>query len=153
MKAAVPRADNHRIPETIPLEQADNKLGEEHSAYKFGILEKEIHKLIDKNVRNMHNMQHSDQTVGSASLRLDSKMPRTMDGRFFGLKYTGIHIDDEVTESMKDSFTKLLPENAVGQNNGILKPDYLRDLYLKLGLDKSAPSLYSMALWMCEINT
>ena len=66
----------------------------------------------------------------SVSLRADSSMPKTMDGRFFGLKYSAIQITEEDTERMKESFVKFLPENAPGDNHDLLDPKYLREKYL-----------------------
>ena len=39
-------------------------------------------------------------------------MPKVMDGNYFGTSFSGIQIDEETMNFLKDAFLKFLPENA-----------------------------------------
>ena len=42
----------------------------------------------------------------SQSLKIESKMPKAMDGKFFGLEFAGIEINADTREELRNSFAK-----------------------------------------------
>ena len=84
---------------------------------KIAAMNEDQFKQEQKRLGKMVSIAETEPPKLSVSLRADSKMPKTMDGRFFGLKYSAIQITKEDMERMKDSFFKFLPENAPGLNH------------------------------------
>ena len=71
-----------------------------------------------------------------------------MDGVFYGIKFGGIFIEDDVLEQLHEIFIKFLPPDALGEACDRLDPSFMKRKYEDSGLDQEVPSLYAMITWM-----
>ena len=94
-----------------------------------------------------------------------------MQGNFYGNEFTGVEIDENTIDLLKQSFLTYATISNQRYNNkqkmgdfinvakddqtlkeGLLDPKVMECEYLKLGIDKSSPSLYSMITWIVKEN-
>ena len=71
-----------------------------------------------------------------------------MEGEFYGSQFSVVDLDKETLEQLKDTFFKLLPDDAPGDNGDKMRPLYMQNYFEKSGLDKENPSMYAMICWM-----
>ena len=97
-------------------------------------------------------------------------MPKKLDLKFTGLNngldYSGMDIDKETYDFLRELFRKFLPdsnhpysttyENLMNNTTPIegiqyrMRPDYIKFMYELIGLDKEYPSMYNMVIWLTE---
>ena len=54
-------------------------------------------------------------------------MPKSMNGNYLGLEFSGIEIDTMTLDTLRDNFIKFLPPDAPGEQKDRLEPSYMKD--------------------------
>ena len=85
-----------------------------------------------------------------ASLKTPTSFPKQMSGTFYGLKHTGVEIDQLTMDNLKENFRKFLPDDSPGESGDRLEPGYMKMMYEKMGLNATNPAMYNMVVWMTE---
>ena len=95
-----------------------------------------------------YNPQKMDESYRQKSTWQKDKslMPQEVDFTF-NVRLSAMHCDSETMALLNDCFDKFQSDNSV-----ILKPKQMRDNFVKIGLDKSHPSMYSMMCWITDAN-
>lgn len=122
--------------------------GPEKTGYELTAYMEEYNKNTAFDYTKGYDPQKMDQIYKEKSLwnKKKSSMPQEVDFTF-NIKNSALNCDKETMDILNDCFEKFQSDNSV-----ILKPKDMRENFIKIGLEKQYPSLYSMIAWITDAN-